>query len=318
MAETRLTLEVDGVEIPAVLSTPEAARASGWAVLLIPGSLNADVDGNFAPMFPGQPPARPHVYKDLAEQMAAAGLAVLRFSKRGPGTNCVTRDEALARERYREFPQRVRVAEAFLDELARRVPGARMAAAGHSEGAVVATLLAQSRTDVQALVLLSGPAKPLLELMLWQRHRALHPQGAPPETERQLEQAIGWARDYAAGGELPEAWKENAYASFFEFFLRPDARPYLESLERVNPAAELAQVRQPVMIVQGGRDTSVTAVNAELLQAAAPGARVERFPELNHMYKRVAEGMTPEASFLIETDSDPAVARAIAGWLGRG
>ncbi|HVA64933.1 MAG TPA: hypothetical protein VNF74_14505, partial [Terriglobales bacterium] len=52
-------------------------------MLLVPGSLNSDVDGNFAPLFPGQPALAPHAYKDLAEQLAASDLAVLRYATFG-------------------------------------------------------------------------------------------------------------------------------------------------------------------------------------------------------------------------------------------
>ncbi|MGH9416425.1 MAG: alpha/beta hydrolase [Terriglobales bacterium] len=314
MIEERFALEVDGVEIPTALTLPEPARANGWALLLIPGSLNSDVDGNYAPMFPGQPPARTHVYKDLAGQLAAEGVAVLRFSKRGPGTGCVTRDEALARERYREFPQRVRVAEAFLDELRRRRPEAPLAVAGHSEGAVVATLLAQRRSEAARLILLSGPAKPLLQLMIWQRHEASR-RGGEAVSAEDFEQAMGWATDYAAGRELPAERSGNAYAQLIDFFLRPDARPYLQSVEQVDPAQALARVRLPVLLVQGGRDTSVNEPNADLLLKAQPRAEIVRFAELSHCYKRAPEGLDSQASFLLEGDSDPAVAAAVAHWL---
>lgn len=304
--EDRFTLPVDGVEIPAVIHCPAACRA---AVLLIPGSLNADVDGNFAPMFPGQPPARPHVYLDLGTQLAAQGLTVLRFSKRGPGTGCITHDKDLAERSYREFPQRVRVAAAFLDELARRAPGLPLALAGHSEGSVVATLLARQRPDVARLVLLSGPALPLLRLMIWQR------QQQTPAPEAAYQQALAWASDYAAGRPLPADFSDNPYGELLRFFQQPQAVAYLGSLERVDPAAELARVTQPVLIVQGGRDMSVMPANADLLHSAQPRAEVARFPELNHNYKPAPEGLNPQDSFNLDGASDPAVAEAIARWL---
>lgn len=304
----RFTLQVDGVEIPTVLHRPEGSRV---AVLLIPGSLNADVDGNFAPMFPGQPPMRPHVYLDLATQLEAEGITVLRFSKRGPGTGCVTHDEELAKERYREFGQRVRVASAFLDELVRRAPGLPLALAGHSEGSVVATLLAQQRADVKRLILLSGPALPLLRLMIWQR------QQQAPVADTAYQQALDWAGDFAAGRSLTPATAGNPYGELFTFFQQPQAVDYLGSLERVEPAAELGKVAQPVLLVQGGRDTSVMEANVDLLKQAQPKAEVVRFPGLNHNYKPAPAGLDPQSSFNLDGTSDPAVARAMARWLAR-
>jgi uncharacterized protein len=113
--EIRLFPLIDGVRIPAVLILPLDPAAG---LLLTPGSHNSDVDGNYAPMFPGQP-ALPHAYKDLAVQLAAHGIAVLRFAKRGPGTGSVAVDKEEADRKYRPFPRRVRVAEAFLAEIRR-------------------------------------------------------------------------------------------------------------------------------------------------------------------------------------------------------
>jgi alpha-beta hydrolase superfamily lysophospholipase len=315
MSETRFVVDVDGMDVPAVLTSPAQPRA---ALLLVPGSMNVDVEGNFAPMFPGQTQVNTWVYKQLAEQMTARGLAVLRFAKTGPGTGCVTRDEARVKAHYGEFPHRVAVAAQFLDELKRRAPGLPLAAAGHSEGAVVVTQLARRRDDVQAIVLLSGPAKPLLALMIWQQYEAQRrAEGDDAQRTAEYEQALAWARDYAAGRTIPEDRPANRFGPMFTFFQSPQAVRYLRGVEQVDPAAELAAVRQPVLIVQGGRDESVHEPNAALLHAAQPRAEVARFPELQHFYKRVPPGLTPTESFQISSESDPAVAEAVAAWVVR-
>jgi alpha-beta hydrolase superfamily lysophospholipase len=315
MNETRFALDVDGLEIPAVMTAPEAAEA---ALLLIPGSVNSDADGDYAPMFPGQPAVTPHAYRDLAEQLYERKVAVLRFAKNGPGTGCVVRDAEMAKARYREFGQRLRVAEAFFEELGRRAPGLRRLAAGHSEGAVVATQLARERgSEVAGLVLLSGPSLPLLRLMIWQRYEQDRAAGGlTPERERQYAEACAWAGDYAAGRPLPPGTGGgNPYAEMLPFFLQPANVPYLRSLEQVDPAAELARTTLPVLLVQGGRDPSVIPANAGRLRAARPDAALAEFPRLQHFYKEAPEGASPEQLFGLWTPSDPAVAAAMAKWM---
>ncbi len=308
IADQRFSLLIDGVEIPAAFTTPPKPRL---ALLLIPGSLNSDVDGNFAPMFPGQPASTPHMYKDLAEQLGALGVAVLRFSKRGPGTGEVVRDKELARASYQQFGQRVRVADAFLGELRRRMPEAPITIAGHSEGSVVATLLAQRKPDlVSKLILLSGPAKPLLKLMIWQQFL----NGAAGQAA--YNEAMGWAEDYAAARPVPTDVAHNPLAGMLGFFSQPNYAVYLRSLEQVDPVEELAKTTQPVLIVQGGRDTSVLPANADLLLAARPDARVARLSELQHFYKPAAEGLSPMESFMLDGPSDAAVAATVADWAG--
>jgi uncharacterized protein len=304
---------IDGVRIPGKLLLPQHPVA---AVLLIPGSLNSDVDGNFAPMFPGQPPVAPHAYKDLAGQLSSSGVAVLRFAKTGPGTGSEVVDRNIATEKYKLFPQRVRVAEVFLAELEKKCPGVPYIVAGHSEGAVVASILVQAHPDVRGLVLLSGPAQPLLRMMVSQQAESDRRNGhMTPEREQQVTTALSTLEDFVASRPLPQGIGGNPYLAFFPFIVRPENAPYMRSLESVNPSAELAKVRQPVLIVQGGRDASVFPQNAEALHQVQTNATVVILPELQHFYKKVPAELPSQESFAVNSDSDPAAARAISTWI---
>ena len=313
MEETSLSVVVDGVKIPAAVFAPPHPIAS---LLLIPGSMNADVDGNFAPMFPGQPAFFPHVYKDLAHQLGAQRIAVLRFAKTGPGTGSEIVDQEEAGEKFKRFPQRVRVAGVFLAELQRRVLGVPCILAGHSEGAVVTALLAQTHSEVQGVVMLSGPAQPLLRMLVGQQF-ATDRRGdrVTPDRERQYAAALAMLDDFVAARPLPEDFASNPYAAFLAFVAKPENAPYLRSLEVVDPSAEFAKVSQPALIIQGERDASVYPENADALHRAKPDSRVEFFPDLQHFYKPVAEGLSPQESFAQSSECDPAVARTIAAWI---
>ena len=93
-AERALKLVVEGMSFPAVLAVPPGAVAG--AVLLVPGSLFSDANGDY--------PAwnvRPHVYAHLARQLAGAGWASLRYAKPGPGTGTETVDAGAAVAHHR-------------------------------------------------------------------------------------------------------------------------------------------------------------------------------------------------------------------------
>jgi hypothetical protein len=94
------------------------------------------------------------------------------------------------------------------------------------------------------------------------------------------------------------------------------ALAYLRSADRVDPVAALAKVQAPVLILQGGRDNSVPAAHADLLRKGRPSlpTNFAIFPNLNHFYKEAPPGLPPMQSMGLETDSDPAVADAIAAW----
>jgi pimeloyl-ACP methyl ester carboxylesterase len=295
---------VEGVEIICRLTIPEGAARG--AVLLLPGSLYSDVDGNYPAMN-----MRPHTYADLAAQLGARGFVVLRMAKIGPGTGSRTVDAAKAL-RHADFRVRVDVAAAAL-ALLRETSSARpVIVAGHSEGAAVASLLAVSSDagSIDGVVSLSGPSLPLLAIMREQM-AAMAPRGIPADMAM-FDRSAAAIR---AGDPLPAGAATDPYGALLAS-MPPGALSYIRSVDRVDPAAAIGKVRQPVLIVQGGRDPSMPSHHAAALAAARHDSPTETayFPELTHFYKVAPAGLPPMQNMMLTTDSDPAIADAIAGW----
>ena len=309
--EEAFFLETVGHRIPAALTLPATGPAWG-GVVLVPGSLFLDVDGNM-PMMGN---ARPHAYLDLARQLAARGMAVVRYAKRGPGTGSEVVDpEEVARNRG--FRSRVVVLEAGLRALRAHVPaGTPVVVAGHSEGAVVVTMAAAQGVNVDGVVLLSGPSVGILGIM---REQLPLPPGSPPEAYRAFDEAA----DQMRRGVVPSLDDTDPTLGSLAFVARHGeaAVRYLAEIDAVDPLETLTQVRQPVLVVQGGRDSSVPPHHAHALRSArdAAGLPTEAafFPELTHLYKVGLDGLDPMELFLLETDCDPAVADEVAGWMAR-
>ena len=310
--EQDANVTVAGVSIPCRLSLP-AGQANG-AVLIIPGSLYSDVDGNYPSIN-----FRPHAYADMARQLCARGFAVLRMAKIGPGTGSQITNLMLAGTHV-DFMSRVTVAAAGLT-LLREACGARpLIVAGHSEGAMAASLLASgaSGTSTQARIIdgvvsLSGPASPILEVMRTQVE-AMTPPGMGSDMAL-FDQTIAAIR----AGRPPSAEAAGNPQTTMLATLPPPAMAYLRTADRVDPVAALAKVRQPVLILQGGRDVSVPASHADVLAEARGTLPTETvvFPNLNHFYKRTPPNLAPMQSMMLQTESDAAVADAIADWSQR-
>lgn len=307
-AEQDLTVIVRGVEIPCRISRP--AGGPRGAVLLLPGSLFSDVDGNYPAMN-----LHPHVYADLARQISIAGMVVLRMAKIGPGTGSRTVDAAAAAA-HADFRTRVEVAAAGLARLAALRTAGPLIVAGHSEGAVVAFLLAGEPTapPLDGVVSLSGPALPLLDILRGQIAAMAPPGAAPPDLS-------GYDRAVAAircGAPMPAELAHNPQTAMLAS-MPPASLAYLASVDRIDPLAAVARVRRPMLIVQGGRDASVPPDHADRLRAARGALPTEMalFPALTHMYKVAPEGLSPMQSMGIESDCDPAVANAVAAWAAR-
>src|SRR3954469_2158832 len=104
-----LTLSIPGYAVPAALTLPDGEPRG--AILLVPGSMFSDVDGNYPTW-----KSFPRVYAHLAEGLARHGLATLRFAKLGPGTGSEQTDAALALT-SRTWAGRERTARLALDLL---------------------------------------------------------------------------------------------------------------------------------------------------------------------------------------------------------
>lgn len=305
--EQDATVTVSGVQIACRINLPAGNPLA--RLLLLPGSLYSDVDGNYPAMG-----MHPHAYADLARQLAARGFAVLRMAKIGPGTGSLTVD-ADAAAAHGDFGMRVTVAEAGLDLLLQSADRGPVIVAGHSEGAKVANLLAQggSATRIDGIVSLSGAAEHLLDLL---RHQmsGMAPPGTTPDL-RVFDRTVAAIRTGAA---LPPEASTDPLSAMMAG-MPEAAHHYLRSVDAIDPLAEIARVRQPVLIVHGGRDESVPFAHAERLRAARGVVPTETafFPALTHFYKHAAEGLPPMQAMALDNESEPAVADAIVGWVAR-
>jgi pimeloyl-ACP methyl ester carboxylesterase len=305
--ERPLTLEVDGVRIPAALTLPVGADPIS-AVLLLPGSLFSDVDGNY--------PAwgvRPNLYAELSRQLAVRGHAVLRHAKTGPGTGSEVVDPVRAAEAFRHFCQRVVISRAALralreslGEIAERIR--IWIAAGHSEGAVVASLLAAEEPSLDGFVSLSGPSVGLLDIMRDQMA------GMPGDLSDFDEAAARIRR----GEPLPPEAAQNPQTAMLAQ-MDPKSLVYIREVDAVDPTRAWAAVDRPLLLIQGGRDLSVPEKHVHRIREARGNQATEIaiFPELQHFYKRAEAGMDPQASFALATETDPRVAEAMDGWVRR-
>lgn len=305
-------LEVSGIRSPCRIDWPQGQPLA--AVVLIPGSLFLDVDGNL-PLWQ----AYPNTYRDLAAMLARRGYVVLRYAKPGPQTGSETTD-MLAAARHLDFAMRVNVAAAALAQLRteldqRGLEVGRWLIAGHSEGALVASMLAQRETALAGVISLAGPALRIFDIMRQQIDSAPPPgTGLPHAQGMQAFDAV--VATLRQGGALPASAAAHPYTAMFAMVGAAGVQ-YLQSEDAVDPLAQIARVRQSTLLVQGMRDTSVSPEQVDALAAARAGlpTTVARFPELQHFFKYAPAGTSAMQSFALNGETDEQVAVAIDGWI---
>lgn len=262
-----VALERDFGTLYGTLTVP--ARGAETAVLLIAGSGPTDRDGNNRGL-------RCDCYRLLAEELTAAGYAVLRYDKRAIGSS-VLDDPTLVAELT--LDQYIDDAAALADYLAGE-GFRRVVLAGHSEGALIASVAAQRSPAVAGIISLCGAGYPIDEVLRLQLAGQLVP--AHMELFVEAEQIIAALK---RGERVDMTYHTQGLQALFN----SGVQPFIISQMRYDPRQELRKAKVPVLIVGGGNDLQVPADNAEALAAARRDARKCIIPGMAHTLKACAE-----------------------------
>ena len=197
-------------------------------------------------------------------------------------------------------------ARAAAESLAHDARFSQVVLLGHSEGSALAFIAARSGPPVAGVVSVAGLGRPLGLVMREQ-------------LARQFDSATLVRYDTAMAqylrGERPADVPPQLAALFV-----PINQNFMKSLASFDPVAAIKQVRQPVLIVQGGRDIQITVADAERLHAAKPDAPLVVVPLANHVLKQATD--TTLAAQLPTYQNPtmpimPEVVSAIAEWIAK-
>ncbi|HEY2071399.1 MAG TPA: alpha/beta fold hydrolase [Rhizomicrobium sp.] len=239
-------------------------KAGGPAVLILPGSGPTDRDGN-------NPSFRPDTLKLFAQGLAAKNISTLRIDKRGIGAS----QAAMTAESDLRFQTYSDDAKAWAAKLKSETGARCVWLAGHSEGALVAEVAAQNNPDICGLILIAGAGRKAGAILREQL-------GASPALDAaQKDSAFHTLASLEAG--------QFVLAPGLPALFRPSVQPYMISWLKLDPAAILAGLKVPVLILQGENDIQVSVSDAKLLAAARPDAKLIILPGVNHVLK-VAPG----------------------------
>lgn len=260
--------------------TFEDAGKGAPVLLIIPGSGPTDRDGDNPMGITAAP------YRLLAEALAAKGISTVRIDKRGMfGSKAAVPD-----------PNKVTVAQ-YATDTHKWVAAIRKRAGvpcvwvlGHSEGALVALVAAQKPDAICGLILLSGAGRKLGDVIRGQLR-------ASPAFASTLDRDLSSLESLERGQHVDVAGMSQMELKLF----RPQVQDYLIDLLSYDPAKLVAEVKVPLLIVQGEHDLQVSAADANALAAVQPKARLVLIPTMNHVLKDVA---SDERSANIATYSD--------------
>jgi fermentation-respiration switch protein FrsA (DUF1100 family) len=255
--------------LPGTLTFP-AGKGPFPAVVLVHGSGPNDRDESIGPNKP---------FRDLAWGLASQNIAVLRYEKR-------TRVHS---QKLKDFEGRFTVQEETIDDalaavrLLRRVKGIneqKICVLGHSLGGMLAPRIGILDTEIAGFIIMAGTTRPIEEVMLEQVNTIISIDGKITENEKARLSEIEKAVENVKNLEVSDSHsgQESLLGAPPEYWL--DLRSY-------DPPQTAQKVRQPMLILQGGRDYQVTEKDF-LGWKNALNSRTDVvfkfYPKLNHLF----------------------------------
>lgn len=276
-----------GFRLAGTLTIPNERHGRIPAVVTITGSGQEDRDE----AIPGVRGYRP--FRDIADTLTRRGIAVLRMDDRGFGGS----EGDAGRATTRDFAGDIAAAVAYLRTQPEIDPD-RIAVVGHSEGGIIAPMVAVADPRLRAAVLIAGTSRTGRRVIEYQLRNPLQRDTTLTSAQRDSALAAQWRTIDSQAGQTP----------WWRFFLDYD------------PLTTARRVRQPVLILQGATDQQVTADQAPEIAAAirAGGNRdvtLRVIPDLDHLMLHDPSGMPAGYASLPSKRVSPELLGILADWL---
>ena len=306
-----VTFSHSDITLAGTLSTP-AWRKRHPAVVLISGSGTQDRDETIMNHRP---------FAVIADHLTRAGIAVLRYDDRGAGGSSPAKSTDTSFDFAKD-------AEAAVDYLKSRpdIDPDHIGIIGHSEGGLIAMLMAASRPDdIDFAVSLAGSAVKGKEIIIRQNFAQYELAGKTPTTAetaqihdifnaidtiadtttlsvtlRSIMTRLGTAVDTSRIEQNIAAMTSAWYTTFIRF----------------DPTETLHAVRCPILALNGEWDWQVDAdTNLKAIADAIPGATIRRYPRLNHFFQEAASKTESINYGAITQTISPQVLHDITSWI---
>jgi len=298
MQETTITFPSGDITMAGSLVVPDGDEPHPTA-LLIAGSGPLDRDANHKKM-------ALNLSRDLAQVLADAGWASLRFDKRGIGESG---GDYMSAGLFDELAD----VEAAYDWLHEQPSTEPVVAVGHSVGSIMAAELAGRRPDLAGAVLLSTTTKTGEETLRWQTAQ-MADHIVPPYVNTALklfrtsvvkQQAKAVAKMKATTTDVARIQMVKTNARWMREFIAYDPVPALERIE------------VPVLAITGSKDVQVDVADLATVAGAVPDAEVVAVEDVDHLLRHEPAAISNPRFYKKQFAKpiDPRVVEALTTWL---
>lgn len=307
--EVSFANSTDKNSLAGTLSTPKKFSKSSPVVIMITGSGSQNRDEE---LFDHKP------FAVIADDFAKKGIATLRLDDRGiGGSSKGTKNDTSA-----NFATDITAAVRFLTDKG----FTNIGLLGHSEGGMIAPMVAINSKEVKFLVLMAGPGATVDELLLQQNYLAGKLAGM---NEADLQQN---KKTNATIYNFIKNYKGTTYEEDLRSFLKSDGQKANEDLVNqlknswfryfisFNPDTYLSKIKIPVLAINGSLDFQVpakenlAAIKNSLTKAKNKNFETYEFEGMNHLFQESKTGAFSEYGEIEQTIS-PKVLDKMSNWI---
>ena len=272
----------------------------------------------------------------LADYLTKNGIAVLRFDKRGTASSKGDFKTATTLD----FSTDVEAGVKYL-QTRKEINKRKIGLIGHSEGGIIAPIVAVNSKDIDFIILLAGTGIPGDQLLLIQQELIGKATGVSDidlqiskaltkgafeivkkstNTEKLKTDLTKYVKQFLKdnpNSEKPEGMSED---DFIKLQVNQISSPWMQYFIKYNPAIALEKVKCPVLAINGEKDLQVLpkenleAIKKALAKGGNKKVTTKELPNLNHLFQECKTGSPDEYSTIEQTFSPNALVE-ILKWI---
>ncbi|HRH44424.1 MAG TPA: alpha/beta hydrolase [Pyrinomonadaceae bacterium] len=260
----------------------------------------------------------------IADHLAKNGIGVLRFDDRGFGESEGTFGTATSED----FASDVESAVTYL-KTRNDVNLNKIGLIGHSEGGIIAPMVAANSKDVAFIVLLAGPGISGYELLPLQGELINRASGMSEADALAAKKMSQGAFDIVMKSTDQKTLEPDLIAYFKKIGMPENEAvnaakqansPWMQFFLKYDPKTALKKVKVPVLAVNGEKDLQVPAdidlkeIKETLENSGNKNVTIIKFPKLNHLFQECDTGLVSEYGKIEQTFS-PIALKEITDWI---
>ena len=277
-------------------------------------------------------------FKVIADHLTRKGIAVLRYDDRGVASSGGVANGSTSGDLAGD----ARAAMEFLLNQS-EIDRSKIGIIGHSEGGMIAFMLASSQKDIAYIVSLAGPGVDGKTVLLEQSDHIARLSGAANAVLEDNRNVMSRVYDIMIAHESYEDWKEETLEFTSSYYsekligayseedieqgksnlmasITEAAYAWMRYFVMFDPGPLFASIKSPVLALNGEKDcqvlpeTNINAIKNGLINAGNTDSKTMILPGLNHLFQNCETGLPNEYGTIEET-FDQLTLDIISDWI---